>query len=148
MYRVPSLPDAGPERAPRPFGRAALRRAALVAFGVAALVACDDPGVEPGPQGALRVTLISPNGNEGAALFELPIDGVLEVKAPVGALVEARTGGRRQVAVFASQPTPITLQLTVADQTRPPEVRLLQVSGPEDQPRALAGYRVQIEVPR
>jgi hypothetical protein len=120
----------------------------LAALGWAAFAACDDPTVEPGPQGPLRVTLVSPNGTEGAALFELPVDGVLEVRAPVGLLVESRTGGRRQVAVFASQSSPIALQLTVADQTRPPEVRLLQVSGPDDQARTLTGYRVQVEVPR
>jgi hypothetical protein len=125
-----------------------LRRAALAALTWAALAACDDPTGEAGPQGPLRVTLVSPNGMEGAALFELPVDGVLEVRAPVGALVEARAGGRRQVAVLASQPSAISLLLTVADQTRPPEVRLLQVSGPDDQARALAGYRVQVEVPR
>ena len=152
MYRVPFLPEAGPERAPRPPRGGAWLRAALALVVAGALVACgDDPedGSGPqGPQGPLRVILVSPNGNEGAALFELPVEGVLDVRTSVGLGLESRVDGRRQIAVFASQPSAISLELTVADQTRPPEVRLLQVSGPDDQPRALTGYRVQVEVPR
>ena len=116
---------------------------------VAALVSgCDDPPSQAGGEGPARVTLVSPNGSEGAALFELPAAGVLAVRAPVGALIEAQTGGARQVAVVLSQPGPIVLELTVADQTELPDVRVLEVSGPEDQARALTGYRVQVEVPR
>jgi hypothetical protein len=149
MYRLPSRQDAGPERS----SRGAWPRRALptmCALAVAALVGCDDPAGQggAGQEGPVRVTLISPNGAEGAALFELPIAGILDVRAPVGALVNAQSGGKRQVALFASQPSPIVLELTVADQTELPEVRLLQVSGPDDQPRALTGYRVQVEVPR
>jgi hypothetical protein len=138
-------------RRPRPLGGVALRRAAFALLAAAALGACDDPAEGSGPQGSqgpLRVILVSPNGNEGAALFELPIEGVLEVRTTVGLGLESRTDGRRQFAVFASQPTAISLELTVADQARPPEVRLLQVSGPDDQPRSLTGYRVQVEVPK
>ena len=149
MYRVPSPLDPGPEssraRASGPRAGLGLALAAVVA-----LAACGDepPGVTPGPEGPLRVTLVSPNGAEGAALFELPVEGVSAVRAPLGALLEAQAGGQRQVAVVLSQPGAITLELTVADQTEPPAVRILQVSGPDDRARTLTGYRVQIEVPR
>jgi hypothetical protein len=149
MYRVRSLTDVGPGRPPlvgaRPRGLLA-----VVALAAAAVLGCGDPGEQAGPtrEGPVRVTLVSPNGNEGAALFELPIDGIVSVRAPVGALLESQTGGRRQVAVIATQPTPIVLELTIADQTKLPEVKLLQVSGPDDQARALTAYRVQVEVPK
>jgi hypothetical protein len=150
MYRLPPRPDPGPERSPRR-GRPPRALGVLLAVVVAALAGCDDPATQvggQGQQGPVRVTLVSPNGIEGAALFELPIEGVLEVKAPVGAFFESRVGGKRQVAVFASQAAALSLDLTVEDQSKLPEVRLLQVSGADDQPRTLTGYRVQVEVPR
>jgi hypothetical protein len=149
MYRLPPRPDPGPERSARR-GRPPRAVGALLAVVVAALVGCDDPAIQEGQgqQGPVRVTLVSPNGIEGAALFELPIEGVLGVKAPVGAFFESRVGGKRQVAVFASQAAVLSLDLTVEDQSKLPEVRLLQVSGADDQPRSLSGYRVQVEVPR
>ena len=149
MYRVPSLRDAGPERAIG-FGPLPGAVRGLLVLAAAAVLGCSDPGEQAGPtrEGPVRVTLVSPNGAEGAALFELPVDGIVMVRAPVGALIESQTGGRRQVALIASQPTSLVLDLTVADQTKLPEVKLLQVSGPEDQARALTGYRVQVEVPK
>ena len=117
---------------------------------VAAALACGDPSDQAGPaqEGPVRVILVSPNGPEGAALFEMPIDGIVSVRAPVGAVFESQAAGRRQVALFASQPIQLVLELTVADQAHPPDVRLVQVSGPDDQARPLTGYRVQVEVPR
>lgn len=144
MYRLPSSGGAGPERTPL---AGAARRIARVAWAIAAvaLLGCDDPAAQRGP---LRVTLVSPNGAEGGALFELPLEGVVSVGAATGALLESQSGGRRWVALLMSQPGPISLDLVVEDPTRPPAVRLVQVSGPDNQARGLGGYRVRVETPR
>lgn len=142
MYRLPSLYHDGPEprlRAARPRARRAVLFAALAA----ALIGCDDPA---GSQGPVLATLVSPNGSEGAALFELPVDGVLEAKALDGQSIEVIRGGRRQIAVFRKDPGVIALRLVVSDQTRLPEVLVVQVAGPDDRPRALTGYRVVLAV--
>jgi hypothetical protein len=131
---------------PRTTCSTALRIATALAL--AAALACGDPsGAESGKQGIVRAVLISPNGTEGAALFEMPIEGIVSVRAPVGTLIESQSGGRRQVALFVSQPGQLVLELTVADPRNPPEVAVRQVSGPSDQARSLTGYRVQVEVP-
>lgn len=122
----------------------AVRRAMLVLSAVAGVfVACSDQA-GPGEQGTVLVTLISPNGAEGAALFELPIEGILAVKAPVGTVVESQSAGRRWIALFLSQPGQLVLELTVADQRKPPPVGIREVSGPADQARVVSGYRVEV----
>ena len=108
------------------------------------LLACDDP---VGDQATMLATLVSPNGAEGAALVELPVDGVSGVTAVDGEVLELIQGGRRQIAIVRDAPGPISFRFTFADETRPPEVRVVQVSGPDDTPRALAGYRVDVTVP-
>lgn len=141
MYRVASPGDAGPERT------RTRRRVAAVLAAVAALqlAGCrDDPA---GPPGQVTATLVSPNGAEGAALLELSGDGVIDVKPAAGSLLQTPSGGTRQIAVLLRDPGKIALTLSLADRTRPPEIRILQVSGPDDRPRALAGYRVQIDAP-
>ncbi|MSR37120.1 MAG: hypothetical protein EXR95_10865 [Gemmatimonadetes bacterium] len=121
------------------------RWAAVLAFVVVVLGACDDPVPR---EGLVRATLVSPNGLEGAALFEVPVEGVLSVKARVGLVLESRAAGTRQLAVVLSKPDTIALELLVADAQRPPTLRLLQVSGPDDRMRALTGYQIRIEVPK
>ncbi|MND07047.1 hypothetical protein D3C83_288110 [compost metagenome] len=63
-----------------------------------------------------------------------------------GKAVEIVRDGRRQVAVLRADGGTIALRLVVADPTRPPDVRVIQVAGPGDEARPLAGYRVSLEV--
>jgi hypothetical protein len=122
--------------------RRPLRVAVLLALATA--LGCEEQA-GPGEQGFFRVTLVSPNGAEGAALFEMPIDGIVSLRAPVGTVVGSESDGRRWVALFVSQPGELVLEVGVADRRKPPEVRLHQVSGPNDQARVLTGYRVEVE---
>ena len=89
-------------------------------------------------------TLVSPNGAEGAALFELPVDGVSDVTAVAGEALEVVRNGRRQVVIVRDEAGPIAFRFTAADATRPPDVRVVQVSGPDDRPRVVTGYRVAV----
>lgn len=116
---------------------------ALVVLLPFAIGACDDtPAPEPGE---VRVTLVSPNGVEGAAVFEVQglIDGVDAVSGNQAFEVEG-SGGSHVVVVRESAGS-VSFRMRVENVHQPPTVRLLQVAGPDDRLRAtLDGYRVEV----
>jgi hypothetical protein len=136
--------------APTVWGRSQ-RLSALVLLAVA-LAQCTS-GTEPrgdpppGTPGTVTYRLVSPNGVEGALLVTGPATAVLA--APGGdALTEVITqqvGDVIYVAVvhrFGIEG--LTFDLEVADVGAPPELTLVEVVGPDDQPRALAAYTLEV----
>lgn len=122
----------------------ALRGRTLLLAAALASGACHE-GPAPGP-GTLTVSVVSPHGAEGAAVLALHGRGIDGVDGS-GAWVRARPGRGDTVvvAVVAEEAGPLSFRLALADTLRRPEVRILQVAGPDDALReALEGYRVEV----
>ena len=119
---------------------------------LAALARCTT-GTEPGDPppsgpGAVTYRLVSPNGVEGAFLFSLPADQVVSV--PEGdfltEVITRTVADALYVAVvhrFGDEG--LSLEVEVTDVDDPPEPTLLEVAGPDDRPRTLGGYAVEVE---
>lgn len=129
-------------------GRRGSRRRGLmaVALGVAAAcaAACGDAGPASAP-GILTATVVSPNGAEGAALITLVGAGIGAI-APgdaVRVFSEAR-GDTVRVVVVNLAGGALRFTVHVADTTKPPSGTLVEVSGPGDAIRGLAGYGLEL----
>jgi hypothetical protein len=102
----------------------------------------EDPGPTPG---VLTVTLVSPNGPEGAAHVKLFGEGIVEVRP-----LDARTfsnvrGDTVDVVLVRDQPGDLRFQVALADETRVPTAAVLEVAGGDDRLRAnLQSYRVEL----
>jgi len=121
-----------------------LRRTALI--GALALAACMDAGPRPGP-GTATATLISPNGEEGAAVLLLAGEGVTAIE-PIGDTeVWASTSGDETRVVLINQlGGTLAFEVVMADLRRPFVADVIEVAGPDDALRAdLTGYRVELE---
>lgn len=121
-------------------------RLLLTAVAVGVVPAGCTDGPAPGP-GTLAASLVSPHGAEGAAVLELVGPGIEGVSGGAGARVWGRPGGGDTVAVVvvADQPGALTFRVAVADTLLRPEVRVVEVAGPDDALRGvLAGYRVEL----
>ena len=127
------------------------RKLGILAFLTAALTQCTsgtEPGGDPpGLPGVVTYRLLSPNGTEGALLLNGPADEVLAVP-PGESLTEViarEAGGVVYVAVVHRLGTQsLTFDLEVVDTDAPPELTLMEVVGPDDAARALAGYSLEV----
>ena len=125
------------------FGAARTLRAALLAALVSGLAACGDEGPVSGP-GELTATVVSPNGAEGAALLLLIGDG-LGALAPVDGRVFGRQeGDTLRVVVVNEGGGDLRFRVAVPDTTQKPQAVLVEVAGPDDQLRPLAGYTLEL----
>jgi hypothetical protein len=126
------------------FTRIAGRLAAACSF-VAALVACDllGPSGPSGP-GWLHADLVSPNGQEGAAVLELVGGRDLETVALDGGEVfYEREGNTTRIVAIMDDPGQIRIQIRTEDVGRLPSAAIVQVADGENRLRSsLAGYRV------
>lgn len=115
------------------------------AFLILALFACSDEGPRPAEPGVVTVTLTSPAGPEGAALFNAA--GEVGDLTMVGGQAFARVDGSvTRVAMVAHEPGTLSVRMEVANVHEPPTLTLVQVAGPDDQLRAnLAGYSLEVE---
>ena len=98
----------------------------------------------PGP-GLTSTRLVSPHTDDGAAFIELTGD-VQSVSAPAGTTVytEQVRAGVLRVLLIRDTPGPIEFSLQLADRTRIPVARVLEVADGDDRPRAsVDGYRVE-----
>jgi hypothetical protein len=132
-------------------------RATFVALFLGALlaVACDDGAVppeapnEPPPQpvpGDMVATLVSPNGAEGAAVFESTSETIRDVSAETGDLFFGTLSGSTRIIVVLETPGEIRFTLAVDDVNEPPSLRLIEVADGDDVPRRdLRDYSVQLE---
>ncbi len=110
-----------------------------------ALAACTDGGPLVGP-GVVRVTLDSPNGDEGAAVLLLVGEGVIRASATDEADVYSETRGEttRVVVVHPSGGT-LTFDVDMVERSRPLVALIQEVAGPNDALRNdLGGYRVEL----
>ena len=108
-----------------------------------ALGACDDTGPEANP-GMLTGVLVSPTGDEGAAVIRL-LGPVMEVTSVDDTEAFAAHSQDVTHVVLVSQPGGrLQFGLRVPDVGTPPLAFVREVAGPEDQARtSVAEYRVE-----
>jgi hypothetical protein len=124
-----------------------MKRAISIAVAVAALLtaSCDNSTGSSGP-GPLSAVLVSPNGNEGAAVLDV-VGSVESVTTPdgVAAYTTPAANGLRIVLVRLDA-GPLSMTLKVPDISNPPALSVVEVAGPDNALRqSLAGYRVEIQ---
>jgi hypothetical protein len=116
-----------------------------------ALSACDllGPSSSDGP-GFLDIELLSPQGPEGAALFELAgVEGLSGISSQGGWVFHHDQGERLRVVVILNDPGTIRFRVGTASVKKVPKVTILQVSGADDSLRAsLSGHRVTVSAER
>jgi len=116
-----------------------------ILFATLAMAACTDVGPFQGP-GTLQATLSSPNGEEGAAVLLFIGEGVLDVNA-VGdteAYAIASSATTRVVLINHAGGT-LSVEVRVADRSRPLVALVQEVAGPDDELRSdLSAYRVEL----
>lgn len=120
--------------------------AAVVAAALAAglsLAGCGDRGPLSAP-GVLTAHVVSPNGAEGAAVVTLIGAGIGAIGAAEGRVFSELHGDTAYVVVINQAGGALRFTVQVADTTRRPVGTLLEVSGPDDRPRGLAGYALEI----
>lgn len=117
----------------------------LATLACAGLAGCDR-STDPGGPGTLTASLISPNGQEGAAILD--VIGEVETvssTSDVRAFSSATATGTR-VIVVRDSPGPLSVRLRVPDVSRPPQVSVVEVADGDDRIRAsLNGYRVELD---
>jgi len=116
---------------------------ALFLTAALALGACGDEGPASAP-GTLTATVVSPNGAEGAALVTLLGAGMGAVGASEGRVFSEAHGDTVHVVVVNLAGGGLRFTVQVADTTQPPAGILVEVSGPDDRIRGLAGYRLEL----
>ena len=128
-----------------------MRLKRLVPFLLLALIGgCEDLGPSgPSGPGTLRIDLVSPNGAEGSAVFEVRgATGIGSVSAS-NALVFYHHGAEAtRVVVVNDEPGEIGFRLQVEEVRDVPSVTLTQVADALDRLRSsLAGYEVEVFSP-
>jgi hypothetical protein len=134
--------------------RSAVR--ALAIAGLLAAVACDDAPPEPQPvpgdlpqpvPGDLDVTLVSPNGSEGAAVLETADEGIVEISVEEGLQAFHWTeGGLTRIVLLLDDVGELRFRMSVTDVNRPPRLDLVEVSDAMNRLRtSLAGYEIAVE---
>lgn len=112
-----------------------------------AMGACDSLGPEDnrGP-GSLTVSLLSPNGAEGSAVFELVGGrGFSTVSAIGGEAIYQHFGGSSRIVVVMDEPGVVRFKVRTEGIQELPEVNLIQVaSGANELRGSLAGYMVEV----
>jgi hypothetical protein len=121
----------------------------LAATLVFLLAGCSDPGSpKPRGPGSLQVELISPNGAEGSAVFELQTEASLGVVSAVGgdAFQEHHTADQvSRVVVVMNVPGTVSFKIRTGNVGDVPEVRVLQVADGSDLLReSTGGYTVEV----
>ena len=124
-------------------------RLALLALLLATLPSCNDLGPStPQGRGSISVELMSPNGAEGSALFELTGGTGLGVVSSAGGEVyyEHNYGsGVTRVVVVMDVPGHIQFQVRSSNVGDLPSVTLRQVASGDDQLRSsLGGYDLEV----
>ena len=115
-------------------------------LGSLALAGCDSFGPEePAGPGAIFVDLRSPNGDEGAAVFEIESpEGLGEITSLGGWLYQEDLGEKIRVAAILTTPGDIQFQVRADNVRDLPVIKVIQVAGPDNQLRSLEGYRVDL----
>lgn len=127
------------------------RKLGVLVFLTAALTQCTsgtEPGGDPpGLPGVVTYRLLSPNDTEGALLVSGPADEVLGVLPgeTQTEVIAREVDDVVYVAVihrFGTQS--LTFDAEVVDTDAPPELTLIEVVGPDNVARDLAGYSLEV----
>ncbi len=125
-----------------------VRGLALLFAGLLVTTACDSTGPE-GPKGPgwITATLVSPNGIEASAVFEISGGTDLShASSDGGETFYQHSGGSSRVVVVLDDPGVIQFQVGTEDVGELPSVRVIQVADGENELRSsLSGYQVQVE---
>jgi hypothetical protein len=115
------------------FGAARL----LVAAAALAFLACGDDGPSEPPPGAgdLIVHLISPYGDEGAAVFETSDTGISGVDCDGCDVYHNRVDGTSRIVVLMDVSGEVRFTMSVADRQSPPELVVIEVADASNQAR-------------
>jgi hypothetical protein len=119
-------------------------RLALPALGLC-LAACDGGGGTDAeaPGGEYIAVLESPHGAEGAAILEVPADGVESITATSLSLFRQPIAGGTRLVLVREPAGRLEFRVRMAAGSRPPEVRVVEVVDGEDRQRAsVDGYEV------
>ena len=119
----------------------------VIAVAAAALLlsACDNSN-RPGGGGSISAVVVSPNGDEGAAVLDVAgtvesftgTDGVSVYTTPTS------TGTR--VVLVRLTPGTLSMKLSVQDQDQLPAISVVEVADPDDRVRpSIAGYTVELK---
>lgn len=109
-----------------------------------AAAGCRDQGPISAP-GTMTVSVVSPNGAEGAAIVSI-VEGGLGTPVGLGG-AEAfayESGGSTTVIVVNRAGGDLAFQIQVADTTVPPGWSIHEVAGPDDALRSLVGYSLEL----
>ena len=111
------------------------------------LLSCGEEATEPAPvPGDLAVSVVSPNGVEGAAVLQTVQEGIVDITSDVGQAHHWRAGDVSRIVVLLDAPGDIRFTLSVADLNRPPNLRVVEVADPDNRLRPLVvGYVVESE---
>ena len=131
------------------WGERLVQGAFALIFAVAwAAAACDDAPPEPEPlPGRLVMTLVSPNGAEGAAVLATADAGIVDVtaEAPVQAF-HWREGGVTRIVLLRDEPGEIRFSASVQDVNRPPRLEVVEIADGGNRLRtSLTDYEVDVE---
>lgn len=120
------------------------RLLSLALAALPALAACDGGTASTPPGGEYIAALGTPDGRpEGALLVELTGEGISDVHAASLALFEQPVSGGRRLMLIREPAGQIDFRVRMAPGSAPPAVRVLEVVGPDDLPRASTdGYSV------
>jgi hypothetical protein len=120
----------------------------LVALSALALAAgCSDEGPSPEP-GAVTFALVASGTApvEGGAVFLLPGDTLATATVDDGMIFLRSVPEGTRVVIVRGTPGAIRFRVDVEDVHRPPDVRIEQVSGPDDRLRSdLSAYRLEVQ---
>ena len=117
-----------------------------VAIALAA-VACDDAPPEPEPvPGDVTVTLVSPNGSEGAAVLATADAGIVGVTAEEPVRVfHWREGGVSRIVALRDEAGEIRFTMSLEDVARPPRLEVVEVADGTNRLRStLTGYEIDV----
>jgi hypothetical protein len=112
-----------------------------------ALHGCDASGpTGPRGPGSIQVVLLSPNGAEGAGVFEITGGlGLGEVSAQSGEVYQESSGGTIHLVVVRDLPGEIRFQIRSENVREVPAVHVVQVAGGDNDLRSsLDGYEVEV----
>ncbi|HET9294517.1 MAG TPA: hypothetical protein VFO06_09510 [Gemmatimonadales bacterium] len=126
------------------------RLASLVLVGLAGLGCGGDGGGPSGPEpGVLRVTLVTPNADDGAIMLEMTgnVDSI-EAATPYEMFMARPTAGMTRVILTGDLTDGLLLRVHVPDVTTeaPPGIQILQVAARDSYlQRPLGGYGLVVQ---
>ena len=116
-----------------------------VAVSVMLVAACDN-SARPGGGGNVDAVLVSPNGDEGAAVLD--VTGTVESftgTEGVSVYTTPTSTGTRVVLVRLT-PGTLSMKLSLQDQDRLPAISVVEVADGDDRVRqSVAGYTVELK---